>query len=305
MSRISQEKMGIVIVLSCGMVWGLGGVMGQILFTQENMTAGWLSTIRMLISGCCILGYLIKKEGKKCFRIFSNWKDACSCIAFAIVGVMAMQFTYFKAIQSSNAATATVLQYTYPILILIVTAFQQKKFPKYYEIFAIISAFIGIVLVATHGKLTSLQISRQALAWGIAAAVSFVIYTVAPKKLYEKFGILEIMGWSMLFGGGILFFLTNCSKTGLEINTKSVSLTLLITFMSTLYPMIAYGKGVFILGNIKASLFVTIEPVFCAVVSAILGIAKFQLVDLAGFLFILVPIEFVAVKSAKENKAKK
>lgn len=304
MKKISQGKMGIIIVLSCGMVWGLGGVMGQILFTRENMTAGWLSTIRMLIAGICIIAYLIRKKGKKCLRIFGNLRDAAGCIAFALIGVMAMQFTYFEAIHAANAATATVLQYTYPILILIVTSVQQKKMPKSYEIAAIFSAFIGIVLIATHGKITSLQISMEALAWGFAAAISFVVYTVAPKRLYQKYGILEVMGWSMLIGGAVLYFLTDCSDTVLPLNTRAIVLTLCITFFSTLFPMIDYGKGVAILGNIKASLFVTIEPVFCALVSAILGIAKFQIMDIMGFLLILIPIELVAVKSAKENKDK-
>lgn len=65
--------------------------------------------------------------------------------------------------------------------------------------------------------------------------------------------------------------------------------------------MVLYGKGVAILGSMKASLFVTVEPVFCALVSVGFGLTKLEWIDLAGFLLILVPIEYINYCGGKEE----
>lgn len=299
--KVKNDRAGIYIVLFCGMIWGLGGVLGQLLFQNSDMTPGLLSAIRMFISGSCILAYTVIKKGRGIFRVFRGKGDLLSFLFFCIAGVMAMQYSYFAAVEASNAATATVLQYTYPLMILAWTSVEQKKFPRLYELVAIIAAFIGIVLIATGGRIDSLRMSTAALLWGIGAAVSFVIYTVWPKALYRKYGMAEMIGWSMLLGGILLFFLAGKRDIPVEVTPLTVFLTLFITFGSSLIPMLLYGKGVSILGNIKASLFVTVEPVFCAVISALFHLKKFSAVDIVGFLLILIPIEAVALLSARQE----
>lgn len=297
-----KNKIGIAIVLFCGMIWGLGGVLGQILFQNSDMTPGLLSSIRMFLSGFCILIVMLVRKGKRVFQIFYKKKDLPSFFFFSIFGVMAMQFTYFAAVEASNAATATVLQYTYPLIILIWTSLEQRKCPKTYEVVAILTAFFGIVLIATGGRMDSLQISSRALGWGIAAAISFVLYTVWPKKLYQKYGMPEIIGWSMLLGGILLFFIAGQFELPVKTTLFVVEMTVAITVGSSLIPMLLYGKGVAILGNMRASLFVTVEPVFSALVSAMLHLKKFTITDIIGFLLILIPIETVAIISARKEK---
>ena len=43
-----RDRLGIFIVVVCGMMWGLGGVMGQILFRYSDMSPGLLSSVRIL-----------------------------------------------------------------------------------------------------------------------------------------------------------------------------------------------------------------------------------------------------------------
>lgn len=298
------EKIGTAIVLMCGIAWGLGGVLGQILFVNSDMSAGWLSFIRMIFSGVCIVIFGIIKSGRKCFEILVHPKDLIGLILFSLFGLMPMQYTYFAAVQAANAATATVLQYTYPILILVLTSIQLRKLPRFYEAVAAISAFLGILIIATHGKFNSLEISPMALFWGLASSVSFVIYTVAPKKLYEKYSVYNIMGFAMLLGGCATYFVSGCYNTKVTMFPTSIYLVAVISIVSTLFPMVLYGIGVQILGNIKASLFVTVEPIFCALLSGFLGLVTFGWSDALGFALIIIPIEFVAIRSARSDAAR-
>ena len=147
----SKERLGIIIVIICGMLWGLSGVLGQLLFENSDISVGWLVSLRMFASGVVILIYSIMKQGKRTFTLWRDKKQLVSFSIFTIVGLMAVQYTYFAAVEASNAATATVIQYTYPIWILVYTSISTKKLPKLYETWGIMIAFVGVFLIATHG----------------------------------------------------------------------------------------------------------------------------------------------------------
>ena len=43
----SKEKFGIVIIILCRIMWGLSGVLGQLLFQNTNVTVSNLVSIHM------------------------------------------------------------------------------------------------------------------------------------------------------------------------------------------------------------------------------------------------------------------
>lgn len=296
------EKAGICIVLFCGIIWGLTGVLGQIAFRNTDLQVGWLSSIRMFTSGIAILVFILLKDSKKLFSLWKNPKFIFSFLLFSLLGVMSVQYTYFATVNSSNAATATVLQYTYPVIILLYTCVHERKIPKFYEILSIFLAFLGIILIATHGNFSELQISSMALFWGLASAFSFVFYTVYPKNLYKTFGLVPIMGWAFFIGGIILFLLCGCFEIQITLNTYSFGLTIAITLFGTLIPFLIYGKGVEILGNVRASIFVTIEPIASALLTWIITDITFNKIDILGFICILSAVELIALQSFQKNK---
>lgn len=298
----SKERIGILIVIWCGIMWGLSGVLGEMLFKNSDVTVGWLVSIRMLISGCAILIYLCAKQGKKAFSLWRKKENIISFCIFTLFGLMAVQYTYFAAVNASNAATATVLQYTYPVLILLYTAICSKKMPQLHEAISIFLAFLGVILIATHGNLSSLSISPLALFLGLLSAFSFVFYTVYPKKLYEKVGLLQVMAWAFIIGGILLFIGTKSYSVYIDLSTYSLGLTLAITIFGTMIPFVIYGKGVEWLGNVRASLFVTVEPIFSAILAVILLSTSFKGIDIVGFICIIGAVELVAIRTLKESK---
>lgn len=297
-----KEKIGVFIVLWCGAMWGLSGVLGEMLFKNTKVTVGLLASLRMLLSGIVILIYLIIKDGKKTFNLWKNKQMIVPFLLFCILGLMAVQYTYFAAVNTSNAATATVLQYTYPVIVLLYTSISSKKAPKSYEIISIFLAFLGVILIATHGNLSSLSISLIALIWGLLSAFSFVFYTIYPKKLYKELGLLSIMGWSFFVGGLVLFIVTKSYSIKFDTSPYSISLFSIITIFGTMIPFVIYGKGVEWLGEVRASLFVTVEPICSAILALVLLKTTFTKIDVIGFISIILAIELVAYKTLRERK---
>ena len=303
MNEHKKQLIGIPLVLLAGCLWGLSGVLGQLLFQSTDISIGYVSTIRMLVSGVGILSICIIKNDSSMFAIWKNKNAMIRLFFFAIAGVMSVQYTYFSAIAASNAATGTVLQYTYPILMLLYTSLYMKKMPSTQEIFAIISAFLGIVLISTHGNLHTLSISKAALAWGLSSAVAFVIYTVSPQKLHNHYSIFAVTGWGFLLAGILMCIITKSYAVHVSFTPYSALLVTAIAIFGTLIPFLIYGFGVRLLGNVKASLFATVEPVVSAILAFFLANVTFTNIDILGFVCILGAIQVVAMQAVRKSNA--
>src|SRR5690349_18178766 len=121
-----QRGRGILLVLIAAVFWGVSGTVAQYLF-HEGLSASWLVVIRLIFSGFGLLFFAHKYAKQNIWAVWKNKQDATSLILFGIVGMLTVQYTYFAAIEQSNAATATILQYLAPVLIACYLCVKAKK----------------------------------------------------------------------------------------------------------------------------------------------------------------------------------
>lgn len=298
---MKSQKFGIMLVLISGIMWGFSGVIGQYIFLNSTMNSVQLSIIRQFVSGIILLTISVIKKDKKLFSVWKSGKRICSFLFFSLTGILGLQLTYFLAIEYSNAATGTIIQFTYIIMILVYTAIVLHNKPKSYETVAVLCAFCGIFLIATHGQLNSLAVSKESLIWGLSSAVCFTIYCLYPQKLYDDFGLINVIGWGSVLSSILLAVTTGTYRLP-EVPANIILLSVAVAIIGSLFPFVLYGIGIRILGSVKASLFVTVEPVTSAVLTWLCFKTKFVLPDIIGFVLILGAIEVVSVITFKEKK---
>lgn len=298
---MKSQKFGIMLVLISGIMWGFSGVIGQYIFLNSTMNSIQLSIIRQFVSGIILLTISVIKKDKKLFSVWKSGKRICSFLFFSLTGILGLQLTYFLAIEYSNAATGTIIQFTYIIMILVYTAIVLHNKPKSYETVAVLCAFFGIFLIATHGQLNSLAVSKESLIWGLSSAVCFTIYCLYPQKLYDDFGLINVIGWGSVLSSILLAVTTGTYRLP-EVPANIILLSVAVAIIGSLFPFVLYGIGIRILGSVKASLFVTVEPVTSAVLTWLCFKTKFVLPDIIGFVLILGAIEVVSVITFRVKK---
>ena len=106
-----------LLTLIGGVLWGFSGVCGQYLFSQ-GISADFLVPYRLLLAGAFIVLYYAFKAPKAVFAPVTDVKLIAELLTYALLGLMMTQYAYFYSIELSNAAVATVIQYTAPVLIL-------------------------------------------------------------------------------------------------------------------------------------------------------------------------------------------
>ena len=128
-------KSGVILILLSAAAWGLGGVCGQYLYQFHAVTAPWLIAVRQVLAGLIFLGYLLLR-GENIFRIFADKRDAKDQLAFSFLGLLGAQFGFYYTISLCNAATATVLQYTSPVFVMLWMSFKSRSMPEGRELCA-------------------------------------------------------------------------------------------------------------------------------------------------------------------------
>ena len=297
-----NDNTGMLSTFVGGTLWGVNGVMGNYLFLNKNVTTPWLIPYRLILAGFLLLSYLYYKKGSKIFDILKNPKDLLQIVLFGLIGMLGTQYTYFSAIQFSNAAIATVLTYFGPTLVLIYMCLREKRKPLKYEIVSICLSSFGVFLLATHGDITSLQISFKALVWGILSALSVVFYTVQPESLLKKYGASIVVAWGMMIGGIFITFVTKPWNISVTFDFVTFLVLMLIIVFGTIIAFILYLTGVNIIGPTKASIIACIEPVAATICAILFLGVSFGFLDLIGFICIISTIFIVAYFDKKVKK---
>ncbi|MFT9850534.1 DMT family transporter [Aneurinibacillus sp. REN35] len=292
---------GIVMVLTGAVLWGISGTVAQYLFQQRGFSPEWLVVIRLLFSGILLLGFAYRKEKQRIWGIWKNKRDLVSLLLFSILGMVAVQYTYFAAIHHGNAATATVLQYLAPVLITCYVAVRSKRLPVLKEIIAVVLALLGTFLLVTQGSIHALSMSGWALFWGLLSAVSLAFYTLQPHKLLAAWGSMIVVGWGMLLGGVGFSFIHPPWRFEGQWSTPSLFAVLFIVVFGTLIAFYCYLESLTYLSASEASLLACAEPLSAAVLSVVWLQVAFGPVEWAGTACILSTIVILSMVTDKET----
>lgn len=278
---------GYMLAILGGVSWGISGVCSQYLFMKYEVSADWLTAVRMLLSGILLLILALQKEHMRVFKIWKERKDVVWLIAFGLAGLLLCQYTFLAAIKYSNSATATVLQSLNVVLMAIVVAVWNKKRMSKIQIAAIILAVSGTYLIATKGNPTSMDVSAKGLIFGILAAVGVVIYTLLSRPIITSWGNLTITGWGMLIGGSVLFVLTRAWILPTNLDLPAWIIIAVIVVIGTAVGFSVFLESVKYIGPVKSTLLGCLEPASATILSALVLGTRFTMVELIGFVLVV------------------
>lgn len=295
-----QKVPGLIMAISSAIFWGISGTCAQYLFEEKQVDPAWLVTWRMILAGAILVIFSIASEKKIAFEIWRKPKNAIKLVLFGLLGMVAVQFTYFYSISLSNAATATILQYIGPVFVVAFYAFKNKKWPILAEYAALTLALTGTFLLVTHGSLEELVISEKAIFWGILSALALAFYTIQPVGLLRTFSSAAVTGWGMLVGGVFFSLFTQPWELSGSWDSGTISAFAYIVIFGTVIAFYFFLKSVTIIGATFASLVCSVEPLAAALTAVFWLNVSFFAMDWIGTLLILLTV--VVLTLSKEKK---
>lgn len=306
MNRLSRRT-GILLVIMAAIFWGVGGTVAQKLFNQFGIDVNWLVTTRLLTAGFLLLTIqYLGKARSQVFGVWKNKKNAFRLITFGIFGMLAVQYTYMASINHGNAAVATLLQYTAPVMIIIYMVLRRQSAFTGKDLLIVSLALSGCFFLLTNGSISSLSVPTLAIFWGLTSGLALAFYTLYAVPLLKEFHSLVIVGWAMIIGGFALSFIH--PPWQIDLNTLTVEAYLYLVFVIIFGTMIAFWFYIESLQNLspkETSLFSSLEPL-AAVLTTVFWLKEpfgfFQWLGAACMMVMILMLALSKESAPQENR---
>ncbi len=263
--------------------WATGGLAAKWLFSPlDATTSGWpfpplgiaidpvmLSATRALLAFGMLFTYMVIAR-RDALRV--KLRELPFLIFFGVVGLALVHFTYFKAISLTSVATAILLEYLAPVLVLLVSVVVLRDRFTWSLPMSVVMSVTGCALVVGAIGGTGLRVSPEGLAWGLGSAVFFAGYTIMGRWAAHRFSSWTLLTyglgaatlfWFVVLGGPAPVFATLS-------NPKTLAAVTFIAFTSTVVPFGAFLKALRHIRATEASVTATLEPVLAAVLAWLL-----------------------------------
>lgn len=281
---MDKKKKGILLVILGASLWGGSSNSAEFLMIKNHFSWDTILYFRMLFTGAIFMGISLYRKLNAISLIKENWKNL---LKFVVLGMYLMQIPFFKAIYSSNAATATVLQYTMPVILLIMYLVKEKRLPRKKEVFAVTLAFIGTILIATKGEGISLAVSEDTLFYGILSAFGMAFYTVYAAALLKKYNCVLVLGIGSLLNALMLKILNHPTLEGTILDIDAViAFTILLVF-GTLIAYYVYLESRVYISPSETGMLASVEPLSAYLFSILVMNNLFGTAELMGSLCIV------------------
>lgn len=291
----ARRAEGYALVLLAAFCWAGGGLLAKWLFSVPGpQTAGWpfpplaievdplvLSAARATVSAIIAFGYLLLRR-RELLRI--RGRDLPFLAIFGVFGLAMVHFAYFKTISLTGVATAILLEYLAPVIVLVFSvAFLRERLTLALPAAVTLSVAGCALMVGALGP-EGLVVPRDGLAWGLASAVFFAGYS-----LMGKYGSSRFSPWTLLtygLGFASIFWLIVLGGPGQIIGLlsdyRAALAVLALSVVSTIIPFGAFLKALRMIEATQASVTSTVEPVIAGIVAWFIFREHLTLLQLFG-----------------------
>jgi drug/metabolite transporter (DMT)-like permease len=250
-----------------------------------------------------LFGITLLIKDRSLFRV--HLRDIWLFLGSGLCSMLFFTYCYFQAINLTSLATAAILLYTAPSMVMVMSLFIFREKLTANKVAALVMAFLGCCLVSGLGS-GSLALSTKGLIYGLCGGFGYALYSIfATLAMNKGYNSLTINFYTCLFaaiGACIIWGGTGPIVMAFSSVKPAVS-SLTMGLVSCYLPYLLYTRGLRDVEAGKASIMASVEPV----VAAIMGFAVFhESMSFLGALGILLVLGAVVVLNLNfEKKAKK
>jgi drug/metabolite transporter (DMT)-like permease len=182
----SQKSFAYIFALLAALLWGSTAAVGKLLLADiSNIQLLFFTNLFAFIGLFLIVLFQKKLHIIKTYK----FKDYLTFSWMSMLGVFLYAFFLYGALELMSAQEAFIINYLWPIMVILFAVIILKEKLSFVKIVSLIASFIGVVVVATKGNLSSFQFdSPLGILLATSGAVVYGLFSVLGKKQnYDKF----------------------------------------------------------------------------------------------------------------------
>jgi DME family drug/metabolite transporter len=252
---------GYLYVLAAATLWGLIGPISKLAF-QEGLDPFEISFWRAAIGWAAFAAHSLSIRRTRIDLI-----DLPIVSLFGLVGVSVFYLSYQWAVRSGGAALASVLLYTAPAWVALLSRLVLGERMGSMKVLAVAMTLAGVALVSCAPGPTSGSsqgsASTTAILCGLTSGFTYALYFIFGKLYLHRYSTPTLFLYAMPVGAaGLLPFVTFHRTTGL-----GVAAVLILASCCTYLAYSVYYAGLRRVEATRAAVVATLEPVLAALIA--------------------------------------
>lgn len=252
-------------ILAAAALWGMIG-----LWNRHLMAGGFTPYTIVLVrnmGGLVLLAAIFAVKDRSVFRV-----ERCHLKYFfgtGVVSVLLFTVCYFSCQQVCSLAVASILLYTAPAIVVLLSAALWKEPVTRKKLLALGLTLAGCALVT--GVLSGgVTVTVQGVLLGLGAGFFYALYSIFGRYALAHYSAMTVTVWTFVFCGlGALVFLRP-GELALVLERPSMALLSLgLVVVSTAAPYLLYTWGLAQVEPGRAAILASIEPVVASLVGVL------------------------------------
>jgi drug/metabolite transporter (DMT)-like permease len=261
-----KELKGYIMVMVASLFWGASATAAKFLLNRQLDT---LLIVQTRVTFACLLMLpflLYTRPATLRVKPGDLWQFAL----LGILGVAGSNFTYYFAIKESTVATAILIQYTAPLLVMAYAAYSGEEKVTLVKSAAALVSLLGCFLAVGAYDLSLLKISPLGLVSGISSVFTFAFMNVYTRHLLSRYTLWTVLFYSIASAAAFWMIIQPPWVLAAESLPADVWVGLVVlAIVSILIPHTFYFSGLRFIVASRAIITSTLEPVVAIVTAAL------------------------------------
>lgn len=290
---IRTRIVGMFLAAMAGFLWGSMSVAAQFLMQTGTFPVNDLVSMRLLGAGLMLLLWEAAVSRSPVVRLFlENWKP----LLVYGCGMLVIQWTFFKSIEVSNAATAALMVTFGPLFVTGWTAFSENRAVTLKEWICIGLAAASVVLIVTKGDFDAVDMSFEGAFWGIMSSAAGSFCTIQPRQVMKRVPVGVVVAVGMIVGGGLLTLIDPPAVTAIDWTVETTLLYGYVALFGTVGAFCCYLQSLKYVPAPTTSLLGNFEPLSALVLGILFLGLSFGPAELLGTGLIFVMVGILATR---------
>ena len=263
----ADPRPGYLAAVACTLIWGSNySIAKRALLEIDPLAIAWARAA----AGVLFFGLLLLARRDRRALPAGLLRSA----PLGLLGIFANQLLFMSGLKRTSAAHSAILIGMLPVFVLLISAVGRQERVNALKLAGIMTAFIGVCLIALeHGAgLESSSLQGDLLT--LAGVLAFAGYTVVGKPVLRELGPLDATALAFITGGtGILLVTAPAAarQDWQSVSVQGLVCLAAVVFLSTILAYLLYYFAVARLDPSKVATFMYLQPIVAALIAFSLG----------------------------------
>ena len=285
---MEKKKKAVLLVVASAMLWGTYGSFLNFI-TAQGMGANVVNFLRFASTSLPILVWL-GLCGREKLRVKRT--DVPLFLANGLASILFFTACYAAAIRETKIATAAALLYTAPAIVMLLSALLFGEKLTLRKGGCVLLSVLGCALVSGLGNGGS-ALTARGLLLGLGAGLGYALYSIFSRLLQQRgYSTYTNVCWTFAIASAAYLAISLCEGSAAQMYRLpgATLLSVVCGLFTGLLAYVLYTNGLRDMEPSRAAQLATVEPVFAALLGALLFGQRLSATEILGVALVVAAV---------------